>query len=121
MTTQQKLIKSSSAGLSSPATWAACPKRARRWATRAYNFSRQLLSDQESLRGARAGGLKEISRRKPNRRNRVPEEIEAAIVQIAIEYPAYGQVRAASKLLELKGQQISPAGRPTSSLIAESA
>ncbi len=54
-------------------------------------------------------GLREISRRKPNPRNRVSEEIEAAVVQVAFDYPAYGQVRAAAKLLE-QGISISPAG-----------
>ncbi len=51
-----------------------------------------------------------MSRLKPNRRNRCPEEVEAAVVALALEYPAYGQVRAADKLLELKGHQLSPAG-----------
>jgi len=55
-------------------------------------------------------GLKEISRRKPNLRNRVPEEIEEAVVGLALEYPAFGQVRAAAKLLETKGVRLSPAG-----------
>jgi transposase InsO family protein len=55
-------------------------------------------------------GLREISRRKPNRRNRVPEDVEAAIVAVALEYPAFGQVRVAAKLLETRGISISPAG-----------
>jgi transposase InsO family protein len=54
-------------------------------------------------------GLREISRRKPNPRNRVPAEVEEAVVEVAISYPAYGQVRAAAKLLE-RGISISPAG-----------
>jgi transposase len=32
--------------------------------------------------------LREISRRKPNRKNRVPEEIEEAVIELALEYPA---------------------------------
>jgi transposase InsO family protein len=55
-------------------------------------------------------GLKEISRCKPNVRNRCPEEIEQAIVELAIEFPAFGQTRAADKLFEVKGYQMSPAG-----------
>jgi transposase InsO family protein len=55
-------------------------------------------------------GLKEISRRKPNLRNRVPEDVEEAVVSLALDYPAFGQVRAASKLLETKGVRLSPAG-----------
>lgn len=54
-------------------------------------------------------GLREISRRKPNLRNRVPEEVEQAVVDVAYDYPAYGQVRAAAKLLE-RGVSLSPAG-----------
>jgi transposase InsO family protein len=53
--------------------------------------------------------LKEISRQKPNLRNRVPEETEKAIVEMAVEYPAFGQVRVAAKLAE-RGIVISPAG-----------
>jgi len=55
-------------------------------------------------------GLREISRRKPNRKNRVPEEIEAAVCELAIEFPAFGQVRTAAKLFETREHQISPAG-----------
>ena len=55
-------------------------------------------------------GLREISRRKPNRKNRVPEEIETAVCELAIEFPAFGQVRAAAKLFETKELQVSPAG-----------
>jgi transposase InsO family protein len=54
-------------------------------------------------------GLKEISRRKPIPKNRVPQEIEDAVVAMAIDYPAFGQVRIASKMAE-KGLPISPAG-----------
>jgi transposase InsO family protein len=53
--------------------------------------------------------LKEISRRKPNLRNRVPEEMESAIVELAIKYPAFGQVRVAAKLAE-RGIKLSPSG-----------
>lgn len=53
--------------------------------------------------------LREISRRKPNRKNRVPEDVEQAIVELAFEYPAFGQVRIASKLAE-RGMTVSPAG-----------
>ena len=55
-------------------------------------------------------GLRELSRRKPNLKNRVPEEIEEAVLELALEYPAYGQVRAAAKLFELKGIRLSPSG-----------
>lgn len=53
--------------------------------------------------------LQEISRRKPNHKNRVAEETEARIVAFAIEYPAFGQVRASNELKK-EGISLSPAG-----------
>jgi transposase len=54
-------------------------------------------------------GLKEISRRKPNLKNRVPIEVEEAVVNYAIEYPAHGQIRCSNELKK-KGIFISPGG-----------
>ena len=53
--------------------------------------------------------LKEKSRRKPNIRNRVSEEIEKAVIDLAFENPAYGQKRA-SDTLRQRGVFISAAG-----------
>jgi transposase InsO family protein len=53
--------------------------------------------------------LQEISRRKPCVKNRIEEHIEKAIVELALEKPAYGQVRAANDLAK-RGMLISPAG-----------
>jgi transposase InsO family protein len=53
--------------------------------------------------------LQEISRRKPILKNRTPIEIEQAAVALAIEQPAWGQVRI-SEALKRRGLSISPAG-----------
>src|ERR1051326_9329969 len=53
--------------------------------------------------------LHEVSRRKPIPKNRVEPEIENAVVVIALERPAYGQVRVANELTK-QGIFISPAG-----------
>jgi hypothetical protein len=53
--------------------------------------------------------LHEISRRKPCLKNRIEEHIEKAVVEVALEKLAYGQVRAANELRK-RGLGISPAG-----------
>ena len=53
--------------------------------------------------------MQEISRRKPILKNRTPIEIEQAVVTLAIEQPAWGQVRV-SEMLNRQGLSISPAG-----------
>lgn len=54
-------------------------------------------------------GLKEKSRRKPCHKNRVAPEVEEAVVNMAYEYPAYGQARAANELRK-KGILVSSGG-----------
>ena len=58
------------------------------------------------------GGVEALidrSRRKPNLKNRVDEQTEAAVVAYAIEQPAHGQVRASNELRK-RGVFISPTG-----------
>ena len=53
--------------------------------------------------------LKDVSRRKPIIKNRVDPQIEKAACEVAIEFPAYGQVRAANELRK-QGLFVSPGG-----------
>ena len=53
--------------------------------------------------------LAEISRKKPNYKNRADPKIEQAVVDFALEQPAYGQVRVANELKK-RAISISPAG-----------
>ena len=58
------------------------------------------------------GGVEALidrSRRKPNLKNRVDEQTEAAVLAYAIEQPAHGQVRASNELRK-RGVFISPSG-----------
>jgi len=54
-------------------------------------------------------GLQEISRRKPVPKNRVEEDVERAVVEMACANPALGQVRVANELRK-KGIFVSPSG-----------
>ena len=53
--------------------------------------------------------LHEISRRKPILKNRIAADIEEAVVQLAVEQPAWGQMRVANELAR-RGQSVSAAG-----------
>jgi transposase InsO family protein len=54
-------------------------------------------------------GLRELSRQKPNPKNRVEPAVEEAVVQFATDYPAYGQQRVSNELKK-RGIFISPGG-----------
>lgn len=53
--------------------------------------------------------LLELSRKKPNRKNRIDPPIEERVVAFAIEQPAFGQLRASNELKK-EGIFISPCG-----------
>jgi transposase InsO family protein len=53
--------------------------------------------------------LAEISKKKPIEKNRVDPSIEKAVVEMAVEKPAFGQVRVANEL-KRQGHTISPFG-----------
>ena len=53
--------------------------------------------------------LLNASRRKPNLKNRVEEEVERAVVAFALDFPAYGQVRTSNELRK-QGIFVSPSG-----------
>jgi transposase InsO family protein len=54
-------------------------------------------------------GLQEISRKKANPKNRVEPAVETAVVAMASDYPAYGQLRASNELKK-QGIFVSPGG-----------
>ncbi len=59
-----------------------------------------------------AGGelaLQELTRRNPILKNRTPPDVEAILVNLSLEKPAYGQIRIANDLRKL-GHSISPVG-----------
>ena len=73
-------------------------------------FSRDTFYRYQAARDA--GGVEalfEVSRRKPNLKNRVEEAIEVAVTVFAIDFPAYGQTRASNKLRK-QGVFVSPSG-----------
>jgi hypothetical protein len=60
-------------------------------------------------RGGEAA-LQEISHHRPLLKNRVDPLIETAVVELALELPAYGQVRIANEVLKRRALSVSPQG-----------
>lgn len=53
--------------------------------------------------------LEEMSRRRPNLKNRVDPRIEARVLELAVDEPAWGQLRTSNELAK-EGVSISPSG-----------
>jgi len=105
MTTQEKLIKSK-LGLLELAAYLKNVSEA----CRVMGYSRDTFY--RVKRAYEEGGidaLKEKTRKKPNLKNRVPENVEQAVLAMAIEDPSLGQKRV-SDVLRQKGIFISPGG-----------
>jgi transposase InsO family protein len=105
MNTEHKLIKNK-IGLLSLAEELGNVSRA----CKVMGFSRDTFYRYQEL--VSEGGIENLiekTRRKPNHKNRIDEQIEAAVVALAVEYPAHGQVRASNELRK-KGIFVSPAG-----------
>ena len=68
-------------------------------ACRAMGYSRDTFYRvKDAYESGGIESLKEEGRRKPNRKNRVSEEVEACVVSIAIDQPTWGQVRVSNEL-----------------------
>jgi len=79
-------------------------------ACRIHGCSRQHFYDiKEAYDSQGLEGLKEKTRRKPCLKNGVAPEVEEEVIRMALEYPAYGQLRACNELRK-RGVLISSGG-----------
>src|SRR5262252_3018745 len=105
MTTQQKVIKTK-VGLLELARQLGNVSRA----CQVMGYSRDSFyrfKDQFEVGGEAA--LADVSRRRPLLKNRVTPQIEEAVVRLALEQPAWGQLRVSTELLK-EGLVVSQAG-----------
>lgn len=105
MSTQQKIIKNK-LGLLRLAEELGNVSRA----CKVMGYSRDTFYRyQQAVDEGGVEALVEVSRRKPNLRNRTAPEIEEAILALAVDEPALGQVRVSNELRK-RGLILSPAG-----------
>jgi transposase InsO family protein len=105
MSTQQKIIKNK-LGLLKLAEELGNVSRA----CKVMGYSRDTFYRyQQAVEEGGVEALVEVSRRKPNLHNRTAPEIEHAILELAVEEPALGQVRVSNELRK-RGLILSPAG-----------
>ena len=79
-------------------------------ACRLMGHSRDTFYRYRAARGA--GGVEallEVSRKKPNLKDRVDEMTEQAVLDFALDFPAHGQVRVSNESRK-KGIFVSPSG-----------